>query len=62
MKTLFVEFNTLIRLSAGVECLVSLIRDVLHPKRMGLSDVHFQMLVFLKGNQHFFCLLVACVI
>ena len=41
MKTLLVEFNTLIPLSAIVEHLFSLGKDDLHPKRAGLSDAHF---------------------
>ena len=46
--------NTPIPLSAGVENEAFFIRykDVLCPK--GLRDTHFQMLVFLKGNQKFF--------
>ena len=51
LKTLFIEFNTPIPSSAGVERLFSLGKEVLRPKRAGLSDTHFEMLVFLKGNQ-----------
>ena len=51
LKTLFIEFNTSIPSGAGVERLFSLGKDVLRSKRAGLSDTHFEMLVFLKGNQ-----------
>ena len=39
--------------SAAVERLFSIEKDILKPKRCGLSDYynHFEMLSFLKGNQ-----------
>ena len=48
LKELFVEYNAAIPSSAAVERLFSLGKDVLKPKRSGLSDEHFEMLVFLK--------------
>jgi len=49
-QQLFIEFNTSIPSNAAVERLFSLVKDVLKSKRAGLSDEHFEMLVFLKGN------------
>jgi len=49
-QQLFIKFNTTIPSSAVVERLFSLVKDVLKPKRAGLSDEHFEMLMFLKGN------------
>ena len=34
-----------------MERLFSLGKDILKPKRCGLSDEHFKILAFLKGNQ-----------
>ena len=48
LRELFVKYNTAIPFSAAVERLFSLGKDVLKPKRSGLSDEHFEMLVFLK--------------
>jgi hypothetical protein len=45
---IFVEYNTPIPSSAAVERMFSLGKDILKPKRSSLSDVHFEMLVFLK--------------
>ena len=47
---LFRKYNTPIPSSAAVERLFSLGKDILKPKRARLSDEHFEMLVFLKGN------------
>ena len=47
----FISYNTPIPSSAAVERLFSLGKDILKPKRAGLSDNHFEMLVFLKGNK-----------
>ena len=41
-------YNTPILLSAAVERMFSLGKDILKPKRSSLSDDHFEMLVFLK--------------
>ena len=49
-KDLFLKFNTAIPSSAAVEKIFSLGKDILKPKRSELSDAHFEMLVFLKGN------------
>ena len=48
LRELFVKYNTAIPSSAAVERLFSLGKDVLKPKRSGLSDEHFEMLVVLK--------------
>lgn len=50
LKLLFVKYNTTLPSSAAVERIFSTGKDVLRPKRSGLSDEHFDMLVFLKGN------------
>ena len=36
--------------SAAVERLFSIGKDILKPKRCGLSDNHFEMFSLLKGN------------
>ena len=36
--------------SAAVERLFSMGKDILKPKRSGLSDEHFEMLAFLKDK------------
>ena len=46
---LLIKYNTAVPSSAAVERLFSLGKDVLKPKRSGLSDEHFEMLVFLKN-------------
>ena len=46
LRELFVKYSTAIPSSAAVERLFSLGKDVLKPKRSGLSDEHFEMLVF----------------
>ena len=45
---LFINYNTAVPLSAAVERLFSLGKDVLKPKRARLTDKHSEMLVFLK--------------
>ena len=45
---IFVGYNTPIPSSAAVERMFSLGKDILKPKRSSLSDVHFEMLAFLK--------------
>ena len=52
LKLLFIKYNTALPSSAAVERLFSLGKDVLRPKRAGLTDNHFQMLVSLKGNRN----------
>ena len=46
----FVKYNTAIPSSAAVERLFSLGKDILRSKRALLSDKHFEMPTFLKGN------------
>ena len=48
LRELLVKYNTAIPSSAAVERLFSLGKNVLKPKRSGLSNEHFEMLVFLK--------------
>ena len=51
LKNLFILYNTPIPSSAGVERLFSIGKDILKPKRTGLSDEHFEMLAYLKCLQ-----------
>ena len=46
---MFIDSNTAILSSAAIERLFSVGKDVLKPKRSGLTDQNFEMLVFLKG-------------
>ena len=46
---MFIHSKTTILSSAAIERLFSVGKDVLKPKRSGLTDQHFEMLVFLKG-------------
>ena len=41
----FIDFNTAILSSAAIERLFSVGKDVLKPKRSGLTDQNFEMLV-----------------
>ena len=50
LMNLFIQYNTALPSSAAVERLFSVGKDVLKPKRSGLTDEHFEMLVFLKGT------------
>jgi hypothetical protein len=50
--SLFVKYNTAIPSSAAVERFFSIGKDILRAKRSSLSDTNFDMLMFLKGNQH----------
>ena len=43
LKKLFIQFKTTLPSSAAVERLISLGKDILKPKRSGLSDKHFEM-------------------
>ena len=47
---MFIHSNTAIPSSAAVERLFSVGKDVLKPKRSGLTDQHFKMLVFFKRS------------
>ncbi|XP_042229003.1 zinc finger BED domain-containing protein 4-like [Homarus americanus] len=51
MRELFIKYNTPIPSSAAVERMFSMGKDVLRPKRCRMSDKHFEMLVFLRGEQ-----------
>ena len=46
----FMKHNTAIPSSAAVERIFSLGKNILRPNRALLSDKHFEMLTFLKGN------------
>ena len=46
---LLIHYNTALPFSATVERLFSVGKDILKPKRSGLSDNHFEMLPFWKA-------------
>ena len=46
---MFIDSNTAILSSAAIEQLFSVGKEVLKPKRSGLTDQNFEMLVFLKA-------------
>ena len=46
---MFIDSNSAILSSAAIERLFSVGKDVLKPKRSGLTGQNFEMLVFLKG-------------
>ena len=50
LKNLFIRYNTALPSSATIERVFSVGKDILKPKRAGLSDDHFEMLIFLKVN------------
>ena len=49
---IFFRYNTAVPSSAAVERLFSLGKDIKRAKRSSLSDNNFNMLMFLKGNEH----------
>jgi hypothetical protein len=49
---LFIELNTPVPSSAGVERLFSQAGDILHPKRCSLKEDRFHQLMFMRGNRH----------
>ena len=49
---LFIKYNTAVPSSASVERFFSIGKDILRDKRATLSDENFNILMFLKGNQH----------
>ncbi len=49
---LFIEFNTPVPSSAGVERLFSQAGDILRPKRYSLKEDCFHQLMFMRGNRH----------
>ena len=52
LKKLLVLYNTSLPSSAAVERFFSMGKNILKPKRSGLSDEHFEMLLaFLKDNE-----------
>ncbi len=52
LMDLFIEFNTPVPSSAGVERLFSQAGDILHPKRCSLTEDRFHQLMFMRGNRH----------
>ena len=46
LKELFIETNTALSSSASAESVFSIEKDLLKPKRAGLSDARFEMLLF----------------
>ena len=51
LKRVFIKMNTAVPSSAAAERVFSIGKDIPKPKRSGLSDIHFQMLIFLKVNK-----------
>ena len=51
LKRVFIKMITAVPLSAAAERVFSIGKDIPKPKRSGLSDIHFQMLIFLKVNK-----------
>ena len=51
LKRVFIKMIIAIPLSDAVERVFSIGKDIPKPKRSGLSDIHFQMLIFLKVNK-----------
>ena len=49
---LFIQFNTPVPSSAGVERLFSQAGDILRPKRISLGEDRFHQLMFMRGNRH----------
>ncbi len=49
---LFIEFNTPMPSSAGVERLFSQAGDILRPKRCSLKEDRFHQLMFMRGNRN----------
>jgi hypothetical protein len=52
LTDLFIQFNTPVPSSAGVERLFSQAGDILRPKRISLSEDRFHQLMFMRGNRH----------
>ena len=52
LMDLFIKYNRAIPSSAAVERLFSVGKNILRAKRASLSDANFEMLMFIKGNQH----------
>ena len=48
LRELFIHSNTATSSSAAIEQLLSVGKDVLKPKRRGLTDQHFELLIYLK--------------
>ena len=51
LKRGFIRMNTIIPSSDAVERVLSIGKDVLKPKRSRLSDIRFEMFIFLKANK-----------
>ncbi len=49
---LFIEFNTPVPSSAGVERLFNQAGDILRPKLSSLKEDRFHQLMFMRGNRH----------
>jgi hypothetical protein len=52
LMELFIQFNTPVPSSAGVERLFSQAGDILRPKRISLREDRFHQLMFMRGNRH----------
>ena len=51
LSDLFIEYNAPVASTAAVDCVFPLRQHVLKSKGCGLSDRHFEMLVFLHGKK-----------
>ena len=52
LRAAFIKFNTGLPSSASSERLFSTGKDILRPKRSAMSDGHFDMAMFLRGNRN----------
>ena len=50
LKDIFIKSNTALPSSMAIERVFSNGKDILKSKRAGLSDTHFEMVLFLKAN------------
>ena len=50
LKQVSIKINIAVPSSATVEKAFSIEKDILKPKKSGLSDIHFEMFLFLKVN------------
>ena len=50
LKQVFTKMNTTVSSCAAIEKVCSIGKGILQPKRLGLGDIHFEML-FLKADK-----------
>ena len=51
MCKVFIKMNTVVTSSAAVERMFLIGKDILKAERSGLSDMHFEIILFLKVNK-----------